>query len=33
MMWEIYYDEIIKERKKKDMKLEYKFYEKNLAPK
>ena len=33
MMWEIYYDEIVKERKKKDMKLEYKFYEKNLAPK
>lgn len=33
MMWEIYYDEIMKERKKKDMKLEYKFYEKNLAPK
>ena len=27
------YDEIMKERKKKDMKLEYKFYEKNLAPK
>ena len=33
MMWEIYYDEIIKERTKKGMKLEYKFYEKNLAPK
>ena len=33
MMWEIYYDEIMKERMKKDMKLEYKFYEKNLAPK
>lgn len=33
MMWEIYYDEIMKERTKKDMKLEYKFYEKNLAPK
>lgn len=27
------YDEIMKERTKKDMKLEYKFYEKNLAPK
>ena len=27
------WDEIIKERMKKDMKLEYKFYEKNLAPK
>ena len=37
MMWEdvfnSLYDEIMKERKKKDMKLEYKFYEKNLAPK
>ena len=37
MMWnDVFnslYDEIIKERKKKDMKLEYKFYEKNLAPK
>ena len=37
MMWEdlfnSLYEEIIKERKKKDMKLEYKFYEKNLAPK
>lgn len=27
------YEEIMKERGKKDMKLEYKFYEKNLAPK
>lgn len=27
------YEEIMKERTKKDMKLEYKFYEKNLAPK
>lgn len=37
MMWEdvfnSLYDEIMKERMKKDMKLEYKFYEKNLAPK
>lgn len=37
MMWEdvfnSLYDEIMKERTKKDMKLEYKFYEKNLAPK
>ena len=37
MMWEDVFnslwDEIIKERMKKDMKLEYKFYEKNLAPK
>lgn len=37
MMWEdvcnSLYEEIIKEREKKDMKLEYKFYEKNLAPK
>lgn len=37
MMWEdvfnSLYDEIMKERKEKDMKLEYKFYEKNLAPK
>lgn len=27
------WDEIMKERMKKDMKVEYKFYEKNLAPK
>lgn len=27
------YEEIMKERKKKDVKLEYKLYEKNLAPK
>lgn len=27
------YDEIIKEREKKKMNLEYKFYEKNVAPK
>ena len=37
MMWDDVFnslwDEIIKERKKKDMKFEYKFYEKNLAPK
>lgn len=37
MMWDdvfkSLYDEIMKEREKKDMKLEYKFYEKNLAPK
>lgn len=37
MMWDdvfnSLYEEIMKERKKKDMKLEYKFYEKNLAPK
>mgnify|MGYP007099691409 CR=1 FL=1 len=37
MMWDdvfnSLYDEIMKERKKKDMKLEYKFYGKNLAPK
>lgn len=37
MMWDdvfnSLYEEIIKERTKKDMKLEYKFYEKNLAPK
>ena len=37
MMWDdvfnSLYDEIMKERTKKDMKLEYKFYEKNLAPK
>ena len=37
MMWDDVFnslwDEIIKERMKKDMKLEYKFYEKNLAPK
>lgn len=37
MMWEdvfnSLYEEIMKERTKKDMKLEYKFYEKNLAPK
>ena len=37
MMWDDVFnglwDEIIKERTKKDMKLEYKFYEKNLAPK
>ena len=37
MMWEDVFnslwDEIMKERTKKDMKLEYKFYEKNLAPK
>ena len=31
---EVYFNDIkIKERMKKDMKLEYKFYEKNLAPK
>ena len=31
---EVYFNDIkIKERTKKDMKLEYKFYEKNLAPK
>lgn len=37
MMWEdvfnSLYDEIMKEREKNKMKLEYKFYEKNLAPK
>ena len=37
MMWDdvfnSLYEEIMKEREKKDMKLEYKFYEKNLAPK
>lgn len=37
MMWEdvfnSLYDEIMKERMKKDMNIEYKFYEKNLAPK
>lgn len=37
MMWDDVFnslwDEIMKERTKKDMKLEYKFYEKNLAPK
>ena len=37
MMWDDVFnslwDEIMKERMKKDMKLEYKFYEKNLAPK
>lgn len=37
MMWDdvfnSLYEEIIKERMKRDMKLEYKFYEKNLAPK
>ena len=37
MMWDdvfnSLYEEIMKERTKKDMKLEYKFYEKNLAPK
>lgn len=37
MMWDdvfnSLYDEIMKEREKKDMKLEYKFYEKNVAPK
>lgn len=37
MMWDdvfnSLYDEIMKESGKKDMKLEYKFYEKNLAPK
>lgn len=37
MMWnDVFnglYEEIMKERTKKDMKLEYKFYEKNLAPK
>lgn len=37
MMWDdvfnSLYEEIMKERKKKDMKLEYKFYEKNVAPK
>lgn len=37
MMWDdvfnSLYEEIMKERAKKDMKLEYKFYEKNLAPK
>ena len=37
MMWDDVFnslwDEIMKERTEKDMKLEYKFYEKNLAPK
>ena len=37
MMWDdvfnSLYEEIMKERAKKDMKLEYKFYEKNLTPK
>lgn len=37
MMWDDVFnslwDEIIKERKKKDMNIECKFYEKNLAPK
>ena len=37
MMWDDVFnglwDETMKERKKKEMKLEYKFYEKNLAPK
>lgn len=37
MMWKdvlnSLYDEIMKEREKKNMNLEYKFYEKNLAPK
>ena len=37
MMWDYVfnslYEEVMKERTKKDMKLEYKFYEKNLAPK
>ena len=37
MMWDDVFnslwDEMMKERTKKDMKLEYKFYEKNLAPK
>lgn len=37
MMWDDVFnslwDEIMKERMKKNMKLEYKFYEKNLAPK
>lgn len=37
MMWEdIFnnlYEEIMKDREKKSMKLEYKFYKKNLAPK
>lgn len=37
MMWEdvcnSLWDEIMREREKKNMKLEYKFYEKNLAPK
>ena len=37
MMWDDVFnslwEEIMKERTKKDMKLEYKFYEKNLAPK
>ena len=37
MMWDdvlnSLWDEVMKERTKKDMKLEYKFYEKNLAPK
>ena len=37
MIWEdvcnSLYEEIIKDREKKGMKLEYKFYEKNLAPK
>lgn len=37
MMWDnvfnSLYEEIMKERTKKNMKLEYKFYEKNLAPK
>lgn len=37
MMWKdvlnSLYDEIMKEREKKNMNLEYKFYEKNVAPK
>ncbi len=37
MMWDDVFnslwDEIMREREKKNMKLEYKFYEKNLAPK
>ena len=37
MMWDdvfnSLYEEIMKEREKKNMNLEYKFYEKNLAPK
>ena len=37
MMWDdvfnSLYEEIMKERTKEGMKLEYKFYEKNLAPK
>ena len=37
MMWDDVFnslwDEIMKERTKENMKLEYKFYEKNLAPK